>query len=122
MGIRADISYNGNRFSVSYFREVMTSGFRYTNIYAPYNYKDYDESAIISSELTGPPLLEKIPYTEKKKLDFYKHAENRSKLNKQGVEFQFSSQRIKPLRTAINISGAWFRTPTQIVYRCICCQ
>lgn len=108
--LRADISYNGNRFSVSYFREVMTSGFRYTNIYAPYNYKDYDESAIISSELTGPPLLEKIPYTEKKKLDFYKHAENGSKLNKQGVEFQFSSQRIKPLRTAINISGAWFRT------------
>ena len=97
----------------------MTSGFRYTNIYAPYNYKDYDESAIISSELTGPPLLEKIPYTEKKKLDFYKHAENGSKLNKQGVEFQFSSQRIKPLRTAINISGAGFVQPTQIVYRCI---
>lgn len=108
--LRADISYNGNRFSISYFRETMTSGFRYSNYYAPYSYKDYDESSIVSSQLTGPPSLDDIPYTDKKKLDYYKQVENGSKLEKQGIEFQFSSQRIKVLRTAINISGAWFRS------------
>lgn len=108
--VRIDVSYNGNRLSVSYFKEMMTSGFRYSNIYAPYSYKDYDESSIVGSELQGPPSLDQIPYTEKKKLDFYRRAENGSSLNKEGIEFQFSSQRIKLLRTAVNISGAWFRS------------
>lgn len=108
--VRTDISYNGNRLSVSYFHEIMTSGFRYSNRYAPYSYKDYDESRISGSGLTGPPSLENIPYTEKKKLDYYKRAENGSRLEKQGIEFQFMSRRIRPLRTAVHVSGAWFRS------------
>lgn len=108
--VRTDISYNGNRLSVSYFREITSSGFRYSNVYAPYSYKDYDESSIISSELQGPPILENIPYSEKSKLDYYRRAENGSRLEKEGVEFQFTSQRIKPLRTAMNITGAWFKS------------
>ncbi len=108
--LRTDFTYGGNRLSVSYFREVTSSGFRYSNTYAPYAYKDYDESSINSSELQGPPALENIPYVEKEKLDSHRHAENGSRLEKEGVEFQFSSQRINPIRTAINISGAWFKS------------
>lgn len=108
--LRTDFTYGGNRLSISYFREVTSSGFRYSNIYAPYKYKDYDESTINSSELQGPPALENIPYEEKEKLDSHRHAENGSRLEKEGVEFQFSSQRINPIRTAINISGAWFKS------------
>lgn len=108
--LRTDISYNGNRLSVSYFREVTSSGFRYVNEYAPYSYKDYDESAIDGSTLQGPPALEDIPYVDKQKLDYYRRAENGSRLEKQGVEFQFTSQRITPIRTAINITGAWFKS------------
>ena len=60
--------------------------------------------------MQGPPILENIPYSEKSKLDYYRRAENGSRLEKEGVEFQFTSQRIKPLRTAVNITGAWFKS------------
>ncbi len=107
---RADLSYNGNRLSVTWFREDLTSGFRYSSYYAPFAYREYDSSAIDASSLDGPPELDDIPYTETSRLDGYRQASNGSRLLKEGVEFQFSSQRIKPLRTAIVINGAWFRT------------
>ena len=43
-------------------------------------------------------------------LDGYNQAANGSKLLKEGVEFQFHSQRIQPLYTTINLNGAWFRS------------
>lgn len=108
--IRADISYNGNRLSVSYFRESLTSGFRYSSYYAPFAYRQYDHTAVDASVLQGPPALEDIPYVDTRRLDGYKQAANGSRLDKEGVEFQFSSQRIKLLRTAIVVNGAWFRS------------
>lgn len=108
--IRTDFAYNGNRLSVTYFRETMNSGFRYMASYASYFYKKYDDGNIVSSELQGPPDLADLPYTETKKLDGYSKAANGSYLLKEGVEFLFNSKRIKPLRTAINVSGAWFRS------------
>jgi hypothetical protein len=108
--IRLDINAAGNRLSVATFVENMTSGFRFSSAYRAYQYKDYDESAIASSTLTGPPDLETIPFENKKRLAGYSFAENGSRLKKEGIEFQFNSQRIKPLRTAVSINGAWFRS------------
>lgn len=108
--LRTDFSYNGNRLSVSYFRENLTSGFRYASFYAPFAYREYDYTAIDADALQGPPSLDDIPYTDRQRLDGYKQPSNGSRLSKEGVEFQFSSQRIAPLRTAIVINGAWFRS------------
>ncbi|MDL2256990.1 TonB-dependent receptor [Bacteroidales bacterium OttesenSCG-928-I14] len=108
--VRGDVNYRGNRLSVTFFREEMLSGFRYSNYFTPYAYKDYDESSIESSSLQGPPALSDIPYQEKKKLMVYSFAENGSKLVKKGIEFQFNSQRIKALRTGITVNGAWFKS------------
>ena len=108
--LRADFAYNGNRLSVTYFRESMNSGFRYMSSYSSYFYKKYDDSNIVSSELQGPPDLADLPYKEVNELNGYSKAANGSHLLKEGVEFQFNSKRIKPLRTAINVSGAWFRS------------
>ena len=108
--LRGDISYAGNRLSINYFKEEMNSGFRYMATYTPYSYKQYDASQINGSTLTGPPVLEDIPYIMQKKLDGFSKAENGSRLVKEGVEFQFRSQRINPLRTIVNINGAWFRS------------
>jgi hypothetical protein len=108
--IRLEMDYAGNRLSVAAFREDMTSGFRFSSAYRAHIYKDYDESAIVSSLLQAPPDLATVPYEEKKKLSGYSFAENGSRLKKEGVEFQFNSMRIKPLRTALSISGAWFRS------------
>lgn len=107
---RADISYNGNRLSVSYFRENLSSGFRYSSFYAPFDYRRYDHSCIDASALQAPPVLDNIPYEDVRRLDGYRQAANGSRLAKEGVEFQFSSQRIKPLRTAVVVNGAWFRS------------
>ena len=108
--VRTDIAIGTNRLSMSYFREKMNSGFRYMANYMPYLYKEYDATAIKSSELQGPPDLATLPYVEKTVLDGYNRAANGSQLKKEGVEFQFHSQRIKPLYTTINLNGAWFRS------------
>lgn len=108
--LRMDFSFGGNTISVDYFRENMSSGFRYMAVYGVYDYNDYDETAIDSRSLTGKPSLEGLPYTPKRKLDGYTRADNGTRIDKEGIEFQFTSARIRPLRTRVNINGAWFKT------------
>ena len=108
--LRMDFSFGDNTISVDYFRENMSSGFRYMAVYGVYNYNDYDETAIDSRSLTGKPSLEGLPYTAKRKLDGYTRADNGTRIDKEGIEFQFTSARIRPLRTRVNINGAWFKT------------
>ena len=45
-----------------------------------------------------------------KALNGYRQSANGSRIDKQGIEFQFTSQRISALRTAVVINGAWFRS------------
>ena len=104
------MAFAGNELSVGYFRENMNSGFRYMAVFAPYSYNDYDETAIDAGALTGKPSLDNLPFTTRTKLDGYTKADNGSRLDKEGVEFQFTSVRIRPLRTRINLNGAWFRS------------
>ncbi len=108
--VRADFEVAGNRLWVCFFDERMSSGFRYSNQYSVFSYKSYDASSINSATLTNKPDLNTLPYETKQKLDGYRFVENGSKQNKIGVEWEFSSCRIKPLRTAIRFSGAWFRS------------
>ena len=108
--VRLGMEYRGNSLSVTYFSEKMTDGFRYSSIYAPYEYKKYDASAIDANSLTGPPDLGTLPYTEEKVLRGYTYAANGSRIDKQGVEFQLSTARWKLLRTALTITGAWFKS------------
>ena len=46
----------------------MTSGFRTSSRPLAFTFRDYDETAIDASALTGPPSLEGLPYEEKKRL------------------------------------------------------
>ena len=108
--VTAGLSWKGNSFSVTYFRETLSSGFRYSSIYAPYSYKDYDASAIDPSTLTGPPSLSTLPYTEKTILKGYRMATNGTRIAKQGIEFTATTARWKALRTRLTITGAWFRS------------
>lgn len=108
--LRMDFSFGDNTISVDYFRENMSSGFRHMAVYGVYDYNDYDETAIDSRSLTGKPSLEGLPYTPKRKLDGYTRADNGTRIDKEGIEFQFTSARIRPLRTRVNINGAWFKT------------
>ncbi len=108
--LRFDLTFGDNTLSVDYFRENMSSGFRYMAVYGAYTYNDYDESAIDSRSLTGKPSLDGLPYTVASKLDGYTRADNGTRIDKEGIEFQFTSARIRPLRTRVNVNGAWFKT------------
>lgn len=103
--IRLDMDWNDNRLSVDYFRESMTSGFRYSTIYGVYDYKSYDVS-----QMAAGMDYTTLPYENKRVLDGYQQSSNGSELVKQGIELAFTSQRIHCLRTRINVTGAWFHT------------
>lgn len=103
--VRFDMDWSDNRLSVDYFREKMTSGFRYSNIYDVYTYHRYDVS-----QMGAGVDYTTLPYENRQVLDGYQQVSNGSELTKQGIELSFTSQRIKCLRTRVNVTGAWFRT------------
>lgn len=108
--VSADINIGGNRFSVTYFRERMTSGFRSQTHYDSYQYKEYDTSSIISSELTAAPSVEDLPYTLRNELAGYSQYTNGSETDKQGIEYTLETIRFPKILTRLTINGAWFHT------------
>lgn len=108
--VRGEIAVAGNRLSVTYFEEDMSSGFRSAAMYDTYTYKTYDYSGVDASHLTGPPSLDDMPYEVDTVLRSRAVTTNGSRTRKRGVEFTFSSQRIEALRTRLTVTGAWFRS------------
>lgn len=108
--IGLDAFWNDFSFSVNYFWENMSNGFRNSSKFMTVTYKDYDESKIIKSSLTGPPSLEGLPFTEESAFTSYSINTNGSRTFKQGIEFSASTGRIKAINTKIHVNGAWFLT------------
>lgn len=108
--VRIGAEWHGNSLSITYFREKMNDGFRYSAVYAPYSYRKYDASGIDGNTLTAPPQLDNLPFTEEKVLRSFRRATNGSRIDKQGIEFTAMTERWKLLRTRLSITGAWFRT------------
>lgn len=108
--IRIGAEWGGNSLSVTFFDEHMGSGYRYSSVYAPYALRRYDPSGIVSSSLTGPPQLENLPYDDVMILDGYRRVTNGSRIDKRGIEYQLTTVRLPPLRTALTVNGAWFRS------------
>lgn len=108
--VRLGAEWGRNTLSVTYFREKMNDGFRYSTVYAPYEYRHYDASAIDPNTLTQAPDLNSLPYTDRRVLDGMRRVTNGSKIDKQGVEFQLTTARLKCIGTSLTISGAWLRT------------
>lgn len=111
--VRADLNIGGNRLSVTYFQENMTSGFRNSIIYKSYAYKKYDTSSIDGSTLSGPPSLDGLTYANKQELYGYSITTNGSRTFKKGIEYTFSSKRIEAIHTRLTVTGAWFKTKYQ---------
>ena len=108
--IRLGAYCDGNQFSVTYFKERMTTGFRTSSVARPFSYRDYNEAAIAGSMLTAPPELTDIPYEDKTILGLYSRTTNGSKLIKEGIEWQLSTKRYNAIKTRFTVNGAWFRT------------
>ncbi|WP_306354016.1 carboxypeptidase-like regulatory domain-containing protein [Flavobacterium sp. '19STA2R22 D10 B1'] len=108
--IRADFSYDNNRFSITYFNERMNSGFRNGSGYHALSYKKYDTNSIDPATLTGPPDLAQMSFVMDTLLTTYNITNNGSRLLKSGIEFQFSSKRFPSINTRFTVNGAWFKS------------
>lgn len=85
---------NKHKFSVTYFQEEMTGGFRSSKDVIAYTY----------------PINEDGTSTEYTKLIMYPFTTNGSTISKQGVEFQYRTPRFPVICTRFTINGAWLRT------------
>jgi hypothetical protein len=110
--LRWGISYEGNSLAVTYFDEQMNNGFRNISYFRTLPYKIYNTASLNGATLTAPPALEDMTYAMDTLLNVYHKVGNGSRIYKQGIEFQFVSQRIRLLKTRITINGAWLRTVT----------
>lgn len=108
--VRADFSYDNNRFSATFFKENLNSGFRNSSRYQALSYKKYDSSSIDPNTLTSQPDLAQMSFVMDTLLTAYNSTNNGSKLLKSGVEFQFSSKRFTSINTRFTVNGAWFKT------------
>lgn len=108
--LRFGANYQGNNLSVTYFKERMVDGFRYSSSPTTFTYRKFDTSGIEGSTLTGPPTIEDLPSTEKTVLSKRSILSNGTRVLKEGIEFQGSTKRFSKLNTRITVSGAWFKT------------
>jgi len=120
--IRTGFDWGGNRISITYFQESMSSGFRYSTVYTPNKYRLYDATAIDPTQLAAPPALEDLPYTDKLVLGGMRRVTNGSRIDKRGVEFQLNTVRWPLFHTALTVNGAWLRTAytnSQMLYSAV---
>ncbi|SHG59154.1 TonB-dependent receptor [Chryseobacterium vrystaatense] len=109
--IRLDLSYRNHELFITYFKEDMTNGFRNMVHTAAQSYKQYDATQVDLSQWTpNGPDLTNVPYELKTNLASYLVTENGSETLKQGIEFGYTSPRIKAINTRFTFTGAWFKT------------
>ena len=108
--LRMGLDWGANSLTVTLFDERLRSGFRYSTVYDAYQITRYDPSVIIPGTLTAPPSLTDLPAQDMNILGGYRKVTNGSRIDKQGVEFQFNSARWQAIGTALIINGAWFRS------------
>ncbi len=108
--LRLGAEYGKNSLFITYFRERMQSGFRSLTQAYPVKFKVYDTSGIDASALTAPPALEDLTFRNDTVLDKYGMYGNGSSTRKEGIEFQFASERFPHINTRVTINGAWLRS------------
>lgn len=111
--VSLDGSWNGHRFTVTYFEEDMKSGFRSLANYQPYSYKWYDATGLDHAALTEAPEIGTLPYEERQVLRSIGITGNGSRTLKQGIEYTYSSPRWRLLATRLTINGAWMKSRYQ---------
>lgn len=108
--IGLDLSYKNHSIFLTYFKEDMSNGFRQMKHTVLHTYKQYDASQVDLSQWNNGPNLANTPYIEKKTNANYSLTENGSATIKNGIEFGYTSPRIKAINTRFTLSGAYFKT------------
>ncbi len=108
--VRLGLKYDYHSLYITAFKEDMTSGFRRMDNYHLTNYKKYNTEAIDPDAITEAPLVEDLPYETINALALTSTETNGSKINKKGIEFQYSGKRFEVINTRFTFSGAWLET------------
>lgn len=108
--VRVDVSYRGNRLSVTCFDENMANGFRSSGFIRRYAYNRYDASAFDPYAAGRAPSISELPSEQVLHLAVLSKYTNGSRTRKRGVEYTFMSRRLPRLMTRLTINGAYFRT------------
>ncbi|MDE6377707.1 MAG: hypothetical protein K2K72_03075, partial [Duncaniella sp.] len=108
--VRTDLSWRGNRLSVTYFKEDMKDGFRRSGSVKRYTYNSYDASGFDPYSVDRAPTTEDLPYVTRVYQGVRSNITNGSRTLKEGVEYTLQSARLRSLKTRVTINGAYFRT------------
>lgn len=108
--VSLDANWWGNRMTLTYFKENMTSGFRTMAVYAPYAYRVFDTSGVDANTVTGPLDVTTLPYKNLTTLRAYGQTGNGSQTLKRGVELTLSTRRFPVVNTRVTVTGAWFKS------------
>ena len=108
LGIHLD--RDGSSFSVTYFNEQMNNGFRSSNIFNVIDFRKYDVNSVDPDQISAQPSIADFSYEDQGEYHSFSQFNNGRTINKQGVEYQFSSKRIPGINTRITVGGAWFKT------------
>jgi hypothetical protein len=99
----------GNTFSINYFNEKMNNGFRDVTLFNPIAFTKYDVNSVDPSTITAKPSIEDFTGENQAQYHSYTKNENGSLTEKNGIEYQFTSRRIKGINTRFTINGAWLK-------------
>ena len=102
-----DLNYRGMSLTVTAFRENEQNGFQEQTLYFPQAYKLYNTNSFTG---TGTPTINDFTYVYKSMFLSYSMTTNAATVIKEGLEYQFSTRKIKAINTEIVLNGAWFRT------------
>lgn len=106
-----DINYKDISLNVTLFRENEDNGFEQQSLYFPQSYNLYNTNSFTG---TGKPTVADFTFVPKKMFLSYSFTTNAAKVIKKGIEYQFSTKKIKAINTEIVINGAWFQTQYDI--------
>ncbi|NLX28307.1 MAG: TonB-dependent receptor [Bacteroidales bacterium] len=120
-----DFGAGGITGRITAFSEKHEGGFVTDNILFPQFYRDYDvlaagytpwyvpgEGVYYADPATGAPIP--LGYEEDVRFAGYSRTMNGEVRLKKGIEYSLDLGKIEPLRTSININGAYFRTESYL--------
>lgn len=106
-----DLSFGGNTLNLTVFHENERNGFETQSQYFPQKYKLYDPQSYTG---TGLPSVSDFSYVNKALFLGYTTTTNAAVVQKNGIEYQWTTRKIKAISTEIVVNGAWFETTYDI--------
>lgn len=105
-----DIEFDGNRLSLTLFKERMIDGFRPYSMERIISYKAYDNKSLDISNLNQKPTIGDFDYKARNEYYNYTITENGSQILKNGLEFQLTTKRFQGINTRFTVYGAYYKT------------